>query len=190
MASEKPKVEQVANLKQSTGVGKFFSRFFNTDLKSIANDALTDVIMPSVKNLGLYAVESFFDGKEGSANRIGTKSSLSTSKNNQTNYTSKFHYKSSGGNNTTDYTEASKPKYNEIVVETREDALKVLESMDNLVREYGEATRDQLYSLIGVTGDFQDAKWGWNRSNWDRPSFKRVGGGYLLIFPSITHLED
>ena len=186
MAENKPKAKQVANLKELSPTQKFVRRFFNTDIKGIAQNALGEVIMPNLKNLGLYIVESFFDGQEGNATRtISSKSTLRS--NNQTNYSSKFHYKSSNG--TTDYTEISKPDYDKIVLNTREDAVNVLDSMTNWARKYGEVTRLDLYTFIGVTGDFQDDKWGWKEENWRDYTFRRVRDGYQLILPPIDHLD-
>lgn len=188
MSDERPKIDQVANLKKDSPAKAFAKRFFNTDVKQMRDDAITNVIMPGIYHLGSYLWDSFWlDGRGGSS--VGEKSSIS--KNNKTNYTSKFHYKSSGTSvKDTDYTEISKPKYTEIVVETREDALNVLDSMSNLVAETGTVDRNQLYTLIGVLGDFQDSKWGWTRETWKHPMFRRVPGGYLLVFDPISHLKD
>lgn len=187
--SDEKKLEQIANLKKDSPSKAFIKRFFNTDFKQMRNDAIDDVIMPTIYNLGTYLWDSIWlIGRGGSS--VVEKSSIS--KNNKTNYSSKFHYKSSGTTpvEATDYTEVSKPKYTEIIVETRDDAIKVLDTMSSLVAETGVVDRSQLYSLIGVSGDFQDAKWGWTSDTWKAPRFKRVRDGYLLMFDPISHLTD
>lgn len=185
---DEKKPKQVANLKKDSPTKAFVKRFFNTDFKQMRNDAIDNVIMPGIYHLGSYLWDSIWlDGRSESPIE---KSSIS--KNNKTNYSSKFHYKSTGTSpkESVDYTEVSKPKYTEIIVESRDDAINVLDSMSALVAETGVADRNQLYSLIGVSGDFQDSKWGWTSDTWKSPKFRRVRDGYLLMFDPISHLTD
>lgn len=189
MGEEKrPDIEQVAKIKKDSPTKAFVKRFFNTDVKQMKNDVIDNVIMPGIYHLGSYLWDSIWlDGRGGSG--IGEKSSIS--KNNKTNYTSKFYYKSATSTvKETDYTEISKPKYNEIILETRDDAIKVLDSASNLIAETGTFDRNQLYTLIGILGDFQDSKWGWTTETWKHPMYRRVPGGYLLVFDPISHLKD
>lgn len=184
---ERPKPEQVANLKKDSPTKEFLKRFINTDLEAIKNDWIEERLMPGIYDLGQFLWDKLWE-KDG---RPTTRSSIKG--NNRVAYHAKFRYKSEKqdtGNNETDYTEISKPRYDEIVVESRDDVIKIIDSMNSYIARYGEFDRGQLYSLIGVTADFQDAKWGWKRERWDTPTFRRVRDGYLLIFPPIMHLTE
>ena len=75
-------------------------------------------------------------------------------------------------------------------METRDEAIQLAKSMNDYIEQYKEVDRGNLYTMIGITGDDVDAKWGWRLGeNWDTPSFTHVSGGYLMIFSKIKYLD-
>lgn len=83
---------------------------------------------------------------------------------------------------------SSRNSYNDIYFDTRGDAEEVLAGMEELVREYHEATVADLYSLAGVTKkQYTDNNWGWT----DCRAFhvRRSGSGYMLDFDPPIYLD-
>lgn len=78
-------------------------------------------------------------------------------------------------------------EFNEIVLEDRGAAEKVLDRLTDLVDQYGEANVADLYQLVGMTGSFTDDKWGW--TDLRGSGVRRIREGYLLELPRPTPLD-
>jgi hypothetical protein len=71
--------------------------------------------------------------------------------------------------------------FDEIILETRDEAQLTLNGLFERIEEYGHATVTDLYDLVGITGKFTDEKWGWVELH--ASSITRVSNGYLLDLP-------
>lgn len=187
--SDRPKPEQLTNLPKNREDESFLGRFINTDMKSIRDSWIEERFMPGIYDLGQFLWDKLWE--KGGKSTVVTRSSLNKG-NNKTNYTSfsstKIRFQRADGS--IDYNEISKPRYDQIMVETRDEAIQLAQSMNDYISQYKEVDRGNLYTMIGITGDDVDAKWGWRLGeNWDTPSFKRVPGGYLMIFSKIKYLD-
>jgi hypothetical protein len=78
-------------------------------------------------------------------------------------------------------------QFDEIVLETRQEAEDVLDSLFELVDRFGSASVSDLYELVGVKATHTDEKWGWEDLRGTTPS--RVRGGYLLDLPDPEPLN-
>ena len=52
-------------------------------------------------------------------------------------------------------------KVDDIILDTREDAEKVVDQLNEVVDTYGSASVSDLYELVGLQGNFKDNKYGW-----------------------------
>ena len=73
-------------------------------------------------------------------------------------------------------------KYEEIILESRAECEDVLDRMRDLVESYDVVTVADLYSLVGISSEHTDGKWGWAHNIADA-RVARVPGGYLLDLP-------
>lgn len=72
--------------------------------------------------------------------------------------------------------------FDELVFETRVEADEVIDRLFDLVSQYGRAKVSDFYDLAGVTGSFQDERWGW--TNLQGTDATRVSsGGYVVNLP-------
>lgn len=71
--------------------------------------------------------------------------------------------------------------FSDIILASRADAEEVLDRLRDLVSQYDVATVNDLYDLVGLTGEFTDDKWGW--TDLRTASVRVVRGGYLLNLP-------
>lgn len=99
----------------------------------------------------------------------------------------------------TNYSARSRPSYtitaeararhdfNEFILESRGEAEDVLDGLRELVDQFGSATVEDFYDLIGKTTTFTDNKWGWN--DLHTASVRATRGGYMIILPRTIPLD-
>lgn len=73
--------------------------------------------------------------------------------------------------------------FDDIILETRDEADAVLGSMHDLVSKYGYATVADLLTLCNVDSVFTDGQWGWTDREIVNIRVALVQGGYLLRTP-------
>lgn len=71
--------------------------------------------------------------------------------------------------------------YDDILFETRTDGEKVIDSLQNLLNEYGCVSVADLYDLVSLTSTYQDNLVGW--TTLDTVNLSRTRAGYLLKLP-------
>lgn len=69
----------------------------------------------------------------------------------------------------------------EIILQSRSDAEAVIDSLRELIEQYGNAKVTNLYALVGITSDFTNQSYGW--TNLSRAGVIQVREGYLLDLP-------
>jgi hypothetical protein len=176
--------------KQSKGFGKKFAEIFlEDDTKSVGAYIFHDVLIPAAKSMisdmigGGVEMLLFGERRGSRTRRDGNKS-----------FTSYGSYYSNDRNS-----DRSSPRreispagrarhdFDEIILETRGEAEEVLSHLVDLTIDYGMASVADLYSLVGMTGNYTDNKYGW--TDLRDASVSRVRGGYLLNLPRTQVLE-
>lgn len=76
---------------------------------------------------------------------------------------------------------------NEIVLDSRIEAITVIRRMQETLAIYKVISVGTLYSMLGATPGYMDNRWGW--TNLDSATWKRAGGGYLLVLPQPQELN-
>ena len=79
--------------------------------------------------------------------------------------------------------------FQEIILENRGQAERVIETLFSLVDEYQQATLVDLYSMVGITPAYTDEKYGWTSMEGSRVRAIR-GNQYLLELPRPIPLEN
>ncbi len=184
---DKKEVKQVAtgHIKEK-GVGeRIADSFLSEDTRTVKNYILWDVFIPGIKNaiadMVIGGLEMAFFGStrarrsNGGGSRVSYQNYYGSSDRGYSNSRVDRNYRS------------SRSGYNDIVLDSRQEAEDVRISMEELVNRYGEATVADLYSLVGITSTHQDNKWGWR----DIRDFhiSRSGGGYILDFNQPIYLD-
>lgn len=78
-------------------------------------------------------------------------------------------------------------RFDDIVLETWNDADEVLNHLVDLIEEYDVATVANFYDLVGINGDYTDNKYGWD--NLSKATIRRVRSGYVLDLPKPIVLD-
>lgn len=81
----------------------------------------------------------------------------------------------------------SRHSFDELIIDTRQEAEEVLERMYDILSQYGEVSVAHLYELTGIRSDHTDMKWGWTNLRGSKAVRLRQGG-FLLDLPSPISL--
>lgn len=183
---EKRKVEKVVQgnvktRKKSLGA-KFAETFVAEDIANVRDYILVDVIIPSIKNAIMDTVSKGVEKLLYGDVRI----------NKQQNGKTIFNYNSiSSSKPSSNVKPAAKPQarynYDEIVLDTRSEAMEVLENLSDLVKDYGMASIADLYDLVGIPSAYTDNKYGW--VDLSGASVVSVRDGFLLKLPKVTVID-
>ena len=158
----------------------FVESFLEDDISDIKSYVWTDVIKPAIKNL-------IFDSFVGSIEMalFGTTSrSRNRGGNNASNhYVSYNKFSNNRGSRTDDNRTSSRCNYQDVIFEERADAETVLDTLQNLIDDYGEASIGDFYDAAGITPDnnFQNESWGWTDLRTAR--VQRSRDGYYISMP-------
>lgn len=161
---------------------KFASSMVADDAQNVGDYILTDVVVPSARRLIVEIVE-------GAVNRVifGTSRARRTSGFGTTSLRHVPYDRLSDRGVERDprrgISQAARARhdFDEVVLETREEAVIVIDALIDRVSRYGATTVADLYDILGVTGSYVDQKWGW--TDLITADVRQVRGGFLLDLP-------
>lgn len=171
--AEKKTVKKVVKGKV-TKKASIFSSVIADDAASIGSYIINDVIVPTVKRAIVDAVS---DGV--SMLFLGEKTS--SKKRSSGDYISYRDYSRSSRDRDES---SSRPRYDDIVLERKSDAEEVLSTLDDIIDEFGVASINDLYELVGIHGEYTNNKYGWTSLRGAEIIPRR--GGYKLKLPKAV----
>lgn len=150
--------------------------FISEDVGNVKNYIIFDILVPSIKN-AIYDIVvnslkmSLFGGRGGDGKRpIADKVSY-----HDYGSSSRRDERSSGERSARGYS------YDDITLDSRAEAERVLSCMDELMDEYGIVRVADLYDLVGYTGEYTDNHYGW--TNIRNAEIISTRGGYRIKMP-------
>lgn len=177
---EKPKMEQIV---QNTEVkkslkNKFKETFTNEDSRSITEWIVMDVVVPKIK-------EAVVNSITGSLNMLFYGDPNKTTANGKTNY-SRIN---TSTNRTTrrEYNRPSKPDISEVAFNSRVDALRVLDALEDRIDQYDCCTVADFYEAVGIEPGHSDYKYGW--LDLEKAYISAYGSQYYIEFPKPRLIE-
>lgn len=180
LAADK-KVEKVVSggvkTKKKTGVQKFSDVFIPEDINDVKRYIFTDVLIPAGKKLISEIVDALLYGASGqrpksTASKVGYWTGVNGK--NEINRVS-----------TTPRTSAY--DYDNLVFESRADAMEVISRMEEMVDTYGMVSVADMYDMAGVTCDYTGNKYGWTSVRTAEPI--RVRDGYVIKLPKALPIN-
>jgi hypothetical protein len=157
-------------------------------LHSVAAYLVEDVLLPAFKGLVSDVVSQGVDRLlYGEGSRKSTRPGY-------TNYSKASASAAARTAPATEYRTISgrsraRHQFDEIVLPSRGEAEDVLDQLRELADKYEQATVNDLYDLVGLTGSFADDKWGWYFQDLKHAGVKPIRGGYLLQLPRTQELD-
>lgn len=190
-ASKRKKIEKVVTGSVKTHKPSPFKRlkdnFVEEDGSTVKQYIIFDVIIPGIKNIVADSLINtinmifFGEGKpKSNVIRNGKKSSI-------IHYDKPSYRQESSARRMLSSKARSRHDFKEIVMESRGEAEEVLSQLVDLIVDYEEATVQDFYSLVGITSNSIDPKWGWK--DLSMACVKRVRDGYIIDMPSPEWLD-
>lgn len=185
---EQKKVEKVVagkvTAKPKTGLAKFAETFLAEDIHKVKDYVVKDLIIPTVKDTIWTIIAR---GSE----RLIFGEAGHTPKNSKLpfiNYNGLFK-SSAPAQVPTVNSSGSQYSVDNIILEDRGDAEKVLTAMNAYIAEYGEVSIHTLYEMLGEPiSDFMSTRWGWRSLN-TAGIMRTTNGGYKLDLPRPQSLK-
>lgn len=177
---ERPKVEKVVEgrvrSKKKGYLHKCAEVFISEDVSSVKSYLIMDVLIPNIKKAISDGVDMILYGDTGRGKRMSTS---------KTPYHRAYYEKS----NDTPRSPRLRSGYDfdDIILDTRGDAERVLSQLDDIIDTYGIASVADMYDLVGKSGNYTDCKYGW--TDLRMASVVRTGDGYMLKLPKALPLD-
>ena len=183
---EERKVEKVVNgpvRQRKKPIGKKLAEtFVAEDVQEVKTYIFSDVIVPAVKDtlseMVKQAIDMILYGNTKTGRRDKPYGRVSYS-----SYYDRDERKdrARGRNQPT-------REFYDIVLDSRAEAEEVLDSLRDIVDQYGQASLADYHDLCGVTGSYTDNKYGW--TDLTRVSVSLVRGqGYVVDLPKAVLLD-
>lgn len=168
-------VSGTVKTKKKSGVTKLANIFIAEDVSNVKDYIINDVLIPTVRDT-LWSVltnslDMFIYGGKGKANRTSSSSKIS--------YRQFYENKPSNRYNSANV--ANGFNYDDIILDNRAEAEKVINQLRDIIDTYTMATVSDLYDLVGLTGPHTANKYGW--TNLRNAEAVRVRDGYILKLP-------
>jgi len=198
---EKPVVERPAIKKVVTGTvvehkksawQRFRSMFTIEDAGSVIKTVFTDVLLPSVNNLIVdtltTTVERTFGngGVQRQGYRPGSSYGPYTPYNRAPQSTAPWGQQQQAQQQMSRRSRQTHD-FRECVIDNRQEAAIVLDTLTQMVDMYDVATVADFYDAVGFTSEYTDRNWGWN--DLRDAQIMHVRGGYLIQFPQPIQLK-
>ena len=179
------KIEKVvsgtAKTKKKGEFSKFAGKIFsNQDKQDMKDYIVDDVVIPSIKNLILDTII-------GAATRLFGGSRRSTSVGNKVSYRSCYDDNRIVGGGSSRAADRPRFDYDEIIYDTRLDAERVRDQMDEVIAKYGFVTVADMYDMANLPQPYTSGKYGW--TNIRNAEVLYHGGGYILKLPKASPID-
>lgn len=184
--------------RRKVGVGRRFKEtVIHGDARMAADYALTDIIIPAIRDLMFDAIQGSLDrwiygeSRRGFRRGGGGFSQTPTYPNGAPRVD--YGSYSSGRPPTSSPRMLSRQSrtrhdFDEIVIYSRAEAEEVLERMYEFIERYGMVTVYELYAMTGIAASHTDHKWGWT-SLRNAKIIRQRNGGFLLDLPEPEALS-
>jgi hypothetical protein len=174
---------------------RFMETFVSDDIQNVKSYIVNEVLVPAAKDTVSDIVAGIVDAIKSGVEvaLFGEVRSSRYRRDSGKSYVSYDKYSSKDRDRRDDRRELShrdraRHNFDDIVFESRDDALDVRNNLVDLIEQYGEATVANLYDLVGITESFTDTKYGWK--NLASSSVSKIGReGYVLNLPKPILLD-
>lgn len=188
---------EVVRRKKSLGK-RFKEIFIGGESKIIRNKVWYEILVPAAKDLFVDAVREAVELRVFGEARYGSRRRTSSGRNNGSpNY---VNYGGQYSQNTprdrqhdlnefrsVSHKTRASHHFDEIILATRAEANEVLDTLFNLIAKYEVASVTDLYTMLNITPEYTDNKWGW--IDIDGADVSQVRGGYLLNLPKPQPID-
>jgi hypothetical protein len=183
-----PVVTGVVIQRKRSPFAKLMQGFVTEDSGSVTEYLILEVLVPAAKSL-IYDI--FTQGLE--KKLYGDARPKSPNQRSHVNYSTRSSVtptvRYGTASNVTPLTRVQRINhdFSDRIVSSRAEAEDVLDRLRDLINDYGVATVNDFYDLMGLTGEFTDDKWGWYDMRNAR--INPVRGGYTFRLPKTVQVS-
>lgn len=169
-----------AKVKKKSELRKIADAFIQEDAHTVKNYIFDKVLVPAIKktfsDIVTNSLDMFLWGKGGNRRTRGDSERISYRR-----YYDEPRMSRDSERRSRSYS------YDEIVLDSRDEAEEVLERMDELLRRYKMVSVADFYDLVGITGKTTDNRYGWTDLRTAEVVSDR--DGYLIKLPRAIALD-
>ena len=186
---EKKEIKAVVNgkvTKKKKGIGSKIGAvlFDDNNVGDVKEYVIFDVIVPAVKNAISNAITGGIDML-----LFGERRSDSLRSRDSRGYTSYSSRSTSRSDSSRQgYKRSSLFELDDILLPTKIDATSVIDSMFNILDEYGVVSVADYYALVGEPSNYQMNAWGWENLN-NVYTQRTRSGEYKIILPKPVNIK-
>ena len=176
-----------AKTKKKSEISKFADVFLAEDVNSVKSYILMDVLVPAIKkaisDIVTNGVDMILYGGNGNPS---TKKSISS----KVSYTPYYKYTQQQSNQLSDRNMSRSKtvyEYDDVLFDSRGEAEKMLNAMDEYIKDYGMISVGDYYDMAGVTSQYTTRKYGW--SDLREAQVVRIREGYIIKLPKPGPLD-
>jgi len=174
-----------ATRKKSLG-RKVREAFRGEDAQSVGQHIMMEVLVPAAKDAIVDAViqgvQRMVFGDSGRRYTGRNQGTTYKSYSNISRMSSPGRAFEAEGSRTISQRARSQHQFEEVIIDDRGEAERVLDELQNLIEAYDFASVKDFYTLVNITGSYTDDKFGWTDLRGSRVERVR-GGGYMLNLP-------
>lgn len=192
---EEPKkeIKKVASAtKRKKSMAKKFKEAFvgeDGDDQSVADYILYDVLVPAAKNtisdMVTGGIEMILYGERRGSSRMNRDRGRSYV--NYSGYSTRMDDNRARNGSRVRRSARDRVYNDDIIIPTRGEAEQTIDSLLDIIDQYGSASIADLYSLTGIDSDFTDNSYGW--TNLSTASVSRTRDGYILNLPRAYPID-
>lgn len=164
---------------------KFASTFINEDIGSVKEYILFDLLIPGIRDtiydiINKGAEMLIYPKGRPSNKRISSYGGTYVSYNN--------YSKSSSMRPSESYRGRSSCDFNDIIIESRQEAESVIDTLIDIIERYGQATVTDLYDCLNISrNNYTDSNFGWKDLRGAK--IVPVRHGYMLDLPRPIEVD-
>lgn len=177
------KITGKVKIRKKPLVQRLASSLFQDNIGDIQRYLFEDALIPGLKNSILDVQEMLFFGEVRGRRRGGSSAYYGDDFHNYGGY-----FKSQGQKPKRQAIAVNqKPSPYDICVPSRAKANEILDIMQEAIIQYGNVSVNDLYGMVGITGSWTDADWGW--TDLSTALIRHTRNGYLLELPPIVNIK-
>ena len=186
--TEEKKVQKVVTGKVKTRkkpLGKKLAEtFVGEDVSNVKSYVFFDVIVPAIKDTIAETIKQAVDMLLFGNSRQSSRRDKPYGRVSYASYYDRDEKKERARSRGS----AKSREFYDIILDSRNEAEEVLESLRDIIDQYGEASLADYHDLCGVTGAYTDNKYGWTDLSHVTVSLVR-GQGYIVDLPKAILLD-
>lgn len=179
-------IDETVELKKKSEKDRIKDKIIVEEIPKIKNHIIYDILIPNVKRILSDSFNTILFGNSGDANRISGR------RNNERVSYRKYYDEPNNTPNNAQTTMRYQYEYEDIIFPSRTSAYRVLDSMKDIITEYGSVSISDMYDLSGMSCPHTYANYGWilnTRHDLESARVVPTGDGYMIKLSSPVQLD-